>query len=63
MADREKKLNDEYRMKETMEWLNPLPASYPTAANPPPTDPHSFFLVSRRLEHTHSQVVPLLAIP
>ena len=25
---------DEYRMKETMEWLNPLPASYPPAANP-----------------------------
>ena len=22
---------------------------------PPPTDPHSFFLVSRRLEHTHTQ--------
>ena len=58
MADREKKLNDEYRMKETMGWLNPLPASYPTAANPPPTDPHSFFLVSFLSTHTQPSRSP-----
>ena len=58
-----KKLSAEYRMKETMEWLNPLPASYPPAANPPsPTHTAASWSAGDLNTHTHSRVVPLLGI-
>ena len=51
-------------MKETMEWLNPLPASYPPAANPSfPTHTAASWSAGDLNTHTHSHVVPLLAIP